>query len=128
MYAVDDLKSIVDENLVLREDEAKASFGVIRKFTKSYYDLQQRQRIEPMIKEVYIRAMKAAKIESARAVENGYLPKEYADQAQKMAEQTLKRFLHKKMNRLRDVTEESHSESLMTALTHILGLDHQAKK
>ena len=128
LYAVDDLKSIVDENLVLREDEAKASFSVIRKFTKSYYDLQQQQRIEPMIKEVYIRAMKAAKIESARAIESGYLPKEYADQAQKMAEQTLKRFLHKKMNRLRDVTEESHSESLMIALTHILGLDHQDKK
>ncbi len=125
---MDDLKSIVDENLVLREDEAKASFGVIRKFTKSYYDLQQQQRIEPMIKEVYVRAMKAAKAESERAVENGYLPKEYADQAQKMAEQTLKRFLHKKMDRLRDVTEESHSESLMTALTHILGLDHQNKK
>ncbi len=128
LYAVDDLKSIVDENLVLREDEAKASFSVIRKFTKSYYDLQQQQRIEPMIKEVYVRAMKAAKVESERAVASGYLPKEYADQAQKMAEQTLKRFLHKKMDRLRDVTEESHSESLMSALTHILGLDHQNKK
>jgi len=128
LYAVDDLKSIVDENLVLREDEAKASFGVIRKFTKSYYDLQQQQRIEPMIKEVYVRAMKAAKAESERAVASGYLPEEYAEQAQKMAEQTLKRFLHKKMNRLRDVTEESHSESLMNALTHILGLDHQEKK
>ena len=128
LYAVDDLKSIVDENLVLREDEAKASFSVIRKFTKSYYDMQQQRRIEPMIKEVYVRAMKAAKVESERAIASGYLPKEYADQAQKMAEQTLKRFLHNKMHRLRDVTEEAHSESLMTALTHILGLDHQDKK
>ncbi len=128
LYAVDDLKSIVDENLVLREDEAKASFSVIRKFTKSYYELQQQQRIEPMIKEVYLRAMKAAEVESARAVASGYLPKEYADQAQKMAEQTLKRFLHNKMHRLRDVTEEAHSESLMNALTHILGLDHKDKE
>ncbi len=122
LYAVDDLKSIVDENLVLREDEAKASFGIIRKFTKSYYDLQQQQRIEPMIKELYLRAMNAAKIESERAITNGYLPKEYAAQAQKMAEQTLKRFLHDKMHRLRDVTEEAHSELLMSSLSHILGL------
>ncbi len=122
LYAVDDLKSIVDENLVMREDEAKASFGIIRKFTKSYYDLQQQQRIEPMIKELYLRAMNAAKVESERAIANGYLPKEYAAQAQKMAEQTLKRFLHDKMHRLRDVTEEEHSELLMSSLAHILGL------
>ena len=122
LYTVDDLKSIVSENLVLREDEAKASFSVIRKFTKSFYDLQQQQRIEPMIKEVYIRAMKAAKVESKRAINNGYIPQEYASEVQKLAEQTLKRFLHGKMNRLRDVTEEQHSESLMLALSHILGL------
>ncbi len=122
LYSVDDLKSIVDENLVMREDEAKASFTIIRKFTKSYYELQQQQRIEPMIKEVYIRAMQAAKDESERAVASGYLPKEYAEQAQKMAEQALKRFLHGKMKRLRDVTEEAESESLMNALSRILGL------
>ncbi len=127
LYAVDDLKSIVDENLVLREDEAKASFSVIRKFTKSFYDIQQQRQIEPMIKEVYLRAMKAAKIESERAIANSYLPEEYAVQAQKMAEQTLKRFLHGKMKRLRDVTEEAHSESLMQALSHILGLNHPPK-
>ena len=128
LYAVDDLKSIVDENLVLREDEAKASFGIIRSFTKSYYEWQQRQSIEPMIKEVYLRAMKAAEIESKRAVDSGYLPKEYAEQARKMAEQAMKRFLHGKMQRLREVTEEAESESLMNALSHILGLDRQEKK
>ncbi len=128
LYSVDDLKSIVDENIVLREDEAKASFSIIRKFTKSYYELQQQQRIEPMIKEVYVRAMQAAKVESERAVASGYLPKEYAAQAQKMAEQTLKRFLHGKMKRLRDVTEEAESESLMNALSRILGLSELDKK
>lgn len=128
LYAVDDLKSIVDENLVLREDEAKASFSIIRTFTNSYYEWQQRQSIEPMIKEVYLRAMDAAKIESERAVNCGYLPKEYAAQARKMAEQALKRFLHEKMQRLREVTEEAQSESLMNALSHILGLDTPDKK
>ena len=128
LYAIDDLKSIVDENLVLREDEAKASFGVIRQFTNSFYDLQQQQLIEPMIKEVYVRAMKAAKIESQRAINSGYLPEAYADQAQKMAEQTLKRFLHGKMKRLRDVTEEKESDALMTALSQILGLNQPEQK
>ena len=128
LYAVDDLKSIVDENLILREDEAKASFSVIRKFTNSFYDLQQQQRIEPMIKEVYVRAMKAAKVESERAIKSGYIPKQYEAEVQKLAEQTLKRFLHGKMNRLRDVTEEAHSESLMQALSHILGLKKIDKK
>ena len=127
LYTVDDLKSIVNENMVLREDEAKASFGVIRKFTKSYYDLQQQQQIEPMIKEVYVRAMKAAKAESERVIARGYIPPEYAEEVQKMAEQTLKRFLHGKMKRLRDVTEEDHSESLMNALSYILGLNGSTK-
>lgn len=128
LYHIDDLKSIVDENLVLREDEAKASFGIIRRFTKSYYEWQQRQSIEPIIKELYLRAMKAAEIESARAISCGYLPNEYAEQARKLTEQSMKRFLHGKVQRLREVTDAAESESLINALSHILGLNKQEKK
>jgi len=123
LYAVDDLKTIVDENLSIREDQAKASFSVIRKFTKEYYIWKQRQNIEPMIKELYVRAHQAAAVETARAVKSKYIPKEYEAQAQKLAEQALKRFMHAKMQRLREVSEAKESENLIASLKHILGLE-----
>ena len=105
----------------MREDEAKASFSVIRKFTNSYYDLQQQQRIEPMIKEVYLRAHNAAVLETERALSKGFIPKGHREQALKMSEQAVKRFLHDITGRIRDVSGQTKSDILIESLKYMLG-------
>jgi glutamyl-tRNA reductase len=108
LYVIDDLKTIVDENMSLREDAARAAHGIIGRDVVEFFEWLDTLDVEPLIKELYQQAMKAAKQETARAMKNKYIPKEYEKQAQKMCEQSLKRFLHDMTKSMREKSGEAN--------------------
>ena len=112
LYMIDDLKSIVEENKGLKEDEARKAHSIVGRSVVEFFEWLDTLNVEPMIKDIYKKAYKSAEIESKRAIDKGYIPKEYAQQAQKMAEQTLKRFLHDMTAKMRQVTHEPKSDSI----------------
>lgn len=112
LFIVDDIKSIVEENKGIKEDEARKAHSVVGRSVVEFFEWLDALNVEPMIKDIYQKAYKTAEVEAKRAINNGYLPKEYATQAQKMAEQTLKRFLHDMTSKMRKVTHEPKSDSI----------------
>ncbi len=116
IYRIDDLKNIVDENLSLREDEAKKCYVIIGKYTAEFYEWLKSLSIEPLIKDIYEKAMLCAQEETQRVMKRGYLPQEYESQARKMNEQVLKRFLHDITKRMREVAHDTDSSALMEAM------------
>ena len=112
LFVVDDLKEIVDENKGLREQEARKAHGIVGRSVVEFFEWLDALNVEPMIKDIYLKAYKTAEVEATRAIENGYLPKEYADEAKKLAEQTLKRFLHDMTTKMREVSHEPKSDSI----------------
>ncbi len=120
LYQIDDLKSIVSENMSLREESARAAHSVIGRAVVEFFEWLNTLDVEPMIKEIYEKAYKAAEAESARAIRNKYIPKEYEQQARKMCEQTLKRFLHDMTSKMRSVSEDSKSDMITGALQFLV--------
>jgi len=120
LYGIDDLKVIVDENLSSRENAARAAHSIIGRAIVEFFEWLNTQDIEPLIKEIYARANKAAKEETARVINSGYLPKEYEQEAQKMCEQALKRFLHELTANMRHASEDTHTELLSGAMASIM--------
>ncbi|QFR49071.1 glutamyl-tRNA reductase [Sulfurimonas lithotrophica] len=112
LFTVDDLKSIVEENKGIKEGEARKAHGIVGRSVVEFFEWLDALNVEPMIKDIYKKAYKTAEIESKRAINNGYLPKEYEVQAKKMAEQTLKRFLHDMTSKMREVSTEPKSDSI----------------
>ena len=108
LYIIDDLKTIVDENLSTREESSKSAHGIIGRAVVEFFEWLNTLDIEPIIKEIYQQAYKAAYDESQRAIKNGYIPKEYQEQAQKMCEQALKRFLHDMTKNMRDSSQDAN--------------------
>lgn len=115
LFVIDDLKVIVDENLSCREDAAKMAHGIIGRAVVEFFEWLNTLDIEPVIKDIYLKAYAAAQTESNRAVVHGYIPKEYQLQAQKMCEQSLKRFLHEMIENMRNNSKESNAESMSSA-------------
>lgn len=111
LYVIDDLKTIVDENMNLREDSARAAHGIIGRDVVEFFEWLDTLDIEPLIKEIYQQAMVAAKEETSRVMKNGYIPKEYEQEAQKMCEQSLKRFLH---DITKNIREKSGQTNILT--------------
>ncbi len=106
LYVIDDLKIIIDENMNLREDAARMAHGIIGRGVVEFFEWLNTLDIEPFIKEIYDKAMKAAQDETTRAIKNRYIPKEYEKEAQKMCEQSLKRFLHDITKSMRESSQE----------------------
>jgi len=120
LFVIDDLKTIVNENMECREDSAKSSHAIIGRAVVAFFEWLNTLDIEPMIKEIYEKAYMSASVESKRAVSHGYIPKEYELQAQKMCEQTLKRFLHDMIKKMRSVSQEAKSDTITGTLQFLI--------
>lgn len=120
LYTIDDLKNIVDENRTLREDEARKAHSIVGRSTVEFFEWLDTLNIEPMIKEIYQRAYEAAKIESQRVIKKKYIPKEYEQEVHKMAQQVIKRFLHEMTAKMRNVSQESKSDMITSALQFLI--------
>jgi len=116
LYVIDDLKNIVDENIGAREDEARKAHGIIGRSTVEFFELLDTLDVEPIIKEMYEKAFKSAKVGSSRVIKNGYIPKEYEQQVHKMGEQLMKRFLHDIADKMRTKSDESKSDTIAGAI------------
>ncbi|ADR33535.1 glutamyl-tRNA reductase [Sulfuricurvum kujiense DSM 16994] len=120
LFYVDDLKEIVSENIALREDEAKLSYVIIRRHVVGFFEWLKTLSIEPLIKNMYLKASNAAQQESMRVIENGYIPKEYEYALQKATFQALKRFLHPFAERMRDGSDPMRVDTLIESMSFLM--------
>ena len=118
LFVIDDLKSIVDENLGSREKAARAAQGLIGREIVAFFESLASLDVEPIIKEIYKQACEAADIESSRAISKEFIPKEYEKEAQKMCRQALKRFLHDMTSSMRNSKDET-GHAITTHMMHI---------
>ena len=117
LYVIDDLKVIIDANLNHREDGARAAHAIIGRSVVEFFEALSSLDIEPIIKEIYEKAYEAASTETQRAISKGFIPKEYEKEAQKMCEQSLKRFLHEMTAQMRGSSEEADSDTASTMMS-----------
>ena len=125
LFVIDDLKSIVCENMTLREDEAKRSYAIIGRQTIQFYEWLRTLSVEPMIKDIYLQAHQAAQEETERVISHGYIPKEYEMEVLKMNEQVLKRFLHNITHKIRQVSGETNADTMIESLRFLLSQDEK---
>ena len=120
LYVIDDLKTIVDENKNHKEMAARAAHSIIGRGVVGFFEWLNNQDIEPLIKNIYLKAQDAAQEEANRAIKAGYLPKEYESQANKLCQQALKRFLHDITTNIRNSTQNKESAILSEAVEEMI--------
>lgn len=120
LFYVDDLKEIVSENIALREDEAKLSYVIIRRHVVGFFEWLKTLSVEPLIKNMYLRASDAALRESIRVIDSGYIPREYEQAVHKATIQALKRFLHPFAERMRDGSDPMRIDALIESMSFLM--------
>ncbi|MFA6761096.1 MAG: glutamyl-tRNA reductase [Sulfuricurvum sp.] len=123
LYTIDDLRGIVEENRTIREDEARKAHTIIGRSTVDFFEWLDTQNIEPMIKEIYQKAYEAARVETARVMDKNFIPREYEAEARKLAEQSLKRFLHEMIAKMRSTSEDARSDMITNTLQFLITRD-----
>ncbi|MDH4943581.1 glutamyl-tRNA reductase [Sulfurimonas sp. C5] len=120
LFSIDDIKDVVNANKAQREQDVRKAHGIVGRSVVAFYEWLDALNVEPMIKEIYIKAQKAVETEMARALKKGFIPEECATEAEKMANQAIKRFLHDMTKKMREVSTEAKSDSTTGAMQYML--------
>jgi len=127
IYRVDDLKDIVSKNLALREEQAKIAYSIIGEFTKDFFKWLQSLAIEPIIKEIRCEAKNIIEDIVKRDINKGHLPEDYEKNIKKTLENAFNKFLHSPTKKLKNISDEPISDSIVEAMKFVFDIDVEYK-
>jgi glutamyl-tRNA reductase len=122
-YAVDDLQDIVNKNLALREEQAKVAFSIIGKYTIEFFKWLQTLDINPIIKDIRIKAKECISKEVSRSIAKGFIPKEYEENLEKSIESAFNKFLHSPTVNLKKISEKPMADSVIDSIKIVFDLE-----
>ena len=120
LVVIDDLKAIVEKNIEERRQFVRQAQSIIGRSVVEFFEWLDALNVEPIIKDIYIKAQEAAEEEAKRVIKKGFIPKEYEDSVKKLAYQSIKRFLHDMTKQMREASNEAKSDSVTGAFQYIL--------
>ncbi len=127
LFRIDDLKSISKENYALKQEQANRAIDIVDKYKKEFYKWLRALSIEPVIKDIRLQAKDAIEKELNRAIKKKFVPKEYRDNMEKMAQQMFNRFLHNATRNLRYCSSEINSGKRVEAIKEIFDIEIDEK-
>lgn len=128
IYAVDDLKGIMDENIKQRELSAKAAYGIVGKFTEDFFKWLQTLSVDPMIKEIRERAKESGVNEIQKAIKKGYISADMEAQVTKIVHQAFNSFLHEPTLKLKNISEQPQADTVVQSIQLFFGLNAKQRK
>jgi glutamyl-tRNA reductase len=128
VYAVDDLEEIVAKNLALREEQAKAAYGIVGEMTAEFLKQLQVLSVGPIIKEIRNQAKESALREINKAIVKGYIGVEQKENVEKILHQAFNNFLHKPTINLKNVSELTDSDNIVRSLQYFFDINEEMLK
>ncbi len=129
IYAVDDLKDVVDKNIAQREEQAKMAYSIISKSTMEFFKWLQTLCIDPIIKEMRMKAHDCSLYEIDRAIKKGYIDESQKKEIIKIIHHAFNGFLHTPTMKLKEVAEKPEADVIVQAVQYIFDINEdQAKK
>lgn len=126
IYTVDDLKSIVEKNMSLREEEASKAYTIVGEYTNNFFSWLETLSVDPIIKELREKAQAAAKSEIDKAVAKGYLPKEHEVGVSKIIHNAFKAFLHEPTTVIKEVADKPEADDFIDTVKRLFDI-HQER-
>ena len=131
LFRIDDLKSISKENYALKEEQATRAIDIVEKYKEEFYKWLRKLSVEPVIKDMRLQVKDAINQELERAISKKFVPEEYRENMEKMAEQMFNRFLHDATQSLRQCSADIGAGKRIDAIKEIFQIstsDKDAKK
>ena len=131
LFRIDDLKNISTENYALKQEQASRAVDIVEKYKNDFYRWLRKLSIEPVIKDMRLQVKDAIDKELNRAIDKKFVPSEYRENMQKMAEQMFNRFLHDPTQNLRQCSSETDSSKRVDSIKTLFDIvtdDKNAKK
>ncbi len=123
IYAVDDLKEIVEKNMAFREEQAKVAYKIVGRYVQEFFKWLQTLEIDPIIKEIRNQAKRAAMQELDRAIAKGFIDEKERKNIEKLLHNTFNRFLHHPTKKLKAIAEEPSADTIVEAIKYCFDIE-----
>lgn len=123
IYTVDDLKSVVEKNMSLREEEASKAYKVVGEYTTNFFSWLDTLSVDPIIKELRKSAQVVAKSELDKAVAKGYLPEEYQKSVSQILHNAFKNFLHQPTVAIKEVADKQEADDVINIVKRLFDIE-----
>jgi len=127
IFRIDDLRDISDTNHALREEQAIKANEIVENYKNEFYKWLRALSIEPVIKGIRLDVNESIEKELKRAINKGFVPKEYEDNMRKMAQQMFNQFLHLPTQKLRIQSKEKDSVCSIDAVANMFNITRDDK-
>ncbi|WP_331773784.1 glutamyl-tRNA reductase [Sulfurospirillum sp. 1612] len=123
IYAVDDLKELVEKNLAQREEQAKIAYSIVGKATMDFFKWLQSLCIDPIIKEIRDKAQDCAIYELNRAIKKGFIDEAYKEEVTKILHHSFNSFLHVPTKKLKGIAESAEADVIVQSVQYIFDIN-----
>ncbi len=123
IFAVDDLKNIVQKNLDSRSNEAKLAYSIIGSMTKEYYIWLGSLEVEPVLKKMYENGNNIIDKKIQNAIKKHFIKDEDQENIQKLCQSVLTEFLHTSTSKLREYAKTSDSDRVINMVQKLYNLE-----
>ncbi|RQD67264.1 glutamyl-tRNA reductase [Campylobacter hepaticus] len=125
VFSVDDLDVVVQKNLALREQEARAAYSIIGYETAEFFKYLNDLALSPIIKAIRLQAKEYANEQLQIAIKKGYLKKSDKEEARKLIHQVFKAFLHTPTINLKRLQGKVQSDTVINAMRYVFDLNNK---
>ncbi|MDX1808271.1 MAG: glutamyl-tRNA reductase [Sulfurospirillaceae bacterium] len=128
IYAVDDLKDLVQKNLAQREEQAKIAYSIVGKATMEFFKWLQTLCIDPIIKEIRDKAQDCAIYELNRAIKKGFIDESQKEAIKKILHHSFNSFLHTPTKKLKGIADSSEADVVVQSVQYIFDINEDQSK
>ncbi len=127
VITVDDLNDIVEQNQMLRAEEARTAYSLVGSYTIEFFKWINTLSVDPIIKELREKAQNIAEKELKNAIKKGFFAPEQEEEIAKLLHSAFKKFMHDPTVNLKALTGTQELENVAEALKYLHGLSDDAK-
>ena len=124
LFNIDDLESVVDENLQQRQQEAVAAEGIVQDEVENLLDRYQYLGMQPVMSRLSAKAEQIRRTELKRAMRKLHdLPEEDVRIVENMTRMLVRKLLREPMSSLHDAIGTNQEQALKGAMTNLFQLE-----
>ncbi len=124
VFAVDDLKYIVQKNLDSRSGQAKQAYSIIGSMTKEFYVWLGSLGVEPLLKKIYSNSNEIIEKKIQNAISKKFISDVDKKNITKLCQTVMSEFLHITTSNLRKASKCSESDRLINTVQTLCGLEN----
>lgn len=122
VFVIDDLQEIVNDNINKRQQELSNALEIVDEQTREFFAWIKTLEVEPVIKSFRAKAKECAIYEIKRAIKKGFLPRENAEEVERILHNAFNKFLHHPTVYIKTIKEHPEGDFILENVKKLFDL------